>query len=245
MTAPACRGWLSSHRFAVFPLVGGGPPESKVVREIGRPGDKAARLCALAWLLAVVTPLIASQLIRLHQHGALGWIAWDYAGRLAALAIAAAIPAARAVAFRSERVRISIPEIGLWIAGLSVIERVGQPLRVVVNAAFPGTVFGSYPRPSGWLYMFDLIFGLALVALIEEIVFRRCLGEVLRLWLGGRGSIIVVSSLLFGACHWWTGLGNVMMAALIGAGLMLMLQRSVALWPVVLAHDLVDLVAFA
>jgi membrane protease YdiL (CAAX protease family) len=119
-------------------------------------------------------------------------------------------------------------------------------MSAVINAMFPGTVFGSYPRSEGWLYLFDLVVGLALVAVSEEIVFRRCVGHVLRLWLDkNRISIVLVSSILFGVYHWWTGLGNVTAAALIGAGLALMLQRSVALWPVIFAHYLIDLVAFA
>jgi hypothetical protein len=35
-------------------------------------------------------------------------------------------------------------------------------------------VLGGYPELHGWLHIFDAIFGLALVAYTEEIVFRRC-----------------------------------------------------------------------
>ncbi|CCD90512.1 membrane hypothetical protein [Bradyrhizobium sp. ORS 375] len=215
------------------------------MREIESPRETPAKAHAVAWLAVVFIPLIASQLLRLHQHEPFGWIAWDYAGRLGALMIAAAIPAARAVAFRAEENQLSGLEIGLWVVGLSFVERFSQPVRLFMTTNFPGTVFGTYPRPSGWLYFFDLVFGLALVALTEEIVFRRCVEHVLRMWLSGRILLVMVSSLLFGGYHWWSGLGNVTTAALLGAGFTLMLQRSVALWPVVLAHYLIDLVEFA
>ncbi|WP_347339847.1 CPBP family intramembrane glutamic endopeptidase [Bradyrhizobium aeschynomenes] len=216
------------------------------MREVGNPSDKAARGAAVAGLAAVLAPMIVCQVMRLHQHEAFGWIAFDYAGRLGALAAAAAIPAVRMVALRREQTRISPSETALWVVGLSLAERLCQPMSAVINGMFPGTVFGSYPRPEGWLNLFDLVVGLALVAVSEEIVFRRCVGHVLRLWLdNNRISIVLVSSILFGVYHWWTGLGNVTTAALVGAGLAVMLQRSVALWPVILAHYLIDLVAFA
>jgi membrane protease YdiL (CAAX protease family) len=53
------------------------------------------------------------------------------------------------------------------------------------------------------------------------------------------------TSLLFGAYHWWTGIGNIIEAVLVGVLLMLFYRRSAALWPVVLAHYLTDIVDFA
>jgi membrane protease YdiL (CAAX protease family) len=50
---------------------------------------------------------------------------------------------------------------------------------------------------------------------------------------------------LFGAIHWWAGLGNVVSAATVGFFLMLMQRRSGVLWPVALAHYLLDLINFA
>jgi membrane protease YdiL (CAAX protease family) len=56
---------------------------------------------------------------------------------------------------------------------------------------------------------------------------------------------IFASALLFGAFHWWTGIGNVAAVVLIGVMLMLFLRRSAALWPLVLSHYLTDIVDFA
>jgi membrane protease YdiL (CAAX protease family) len=156
----------------------------------------------------------------------------------------AAIPAARAVAFRWDKRQTSLWEIALWMVGISSAERLNQWLSYFINEAFPMTVLGVYPRPSGWLYFIDLAFGLALVAISEEIVFRRCIRHVLQPYLGDGAVAVIAASLLFGCYHWWTGLGNVVSATIIGTLLMLMLKRSVALWPVALAHYLVDIIAF-
>jgi membrane protease YdiL (CAAX protease family) len=88
------------------------------------------------------------------------------------------------------------------------------------------------------------VFGLALVAYSEEVVFRRWASHAFRFYFKNGFSLVVVTSILFGAYHWWTGIGNIIEAVLIGALLMLFYRRSTALWPVVLAHYLTDVVDF-
>jgi hypothetical protein len=60
-------------------------------------------LPAPIWFVAAFIPMVASQVLRLHQLDAGGWLFWNYAGRLAALAVLAAM--ARPVAFRREKLR--------------------------------------------------------------------------------------------------------------------------------------------
>jgi CAAX protease family protein len=97
----------------------------------------------------------------------------------------------------------------------------------------------------GWLYFVDVVFGIALVAYSEEIVFRRCARHIFKIYFGDGYGLVIITSLLFGAYHWWTGLGNIVEAVMMGVLLMLFLQRSAALWPVVLGHYLVDIADFA
>jgi membrane protease YdiL (CAAX protease family) len=205
-------------------------------------GNALALVC---WFYAALVPLVASQLIRLQQHQAASWLVWDYAGRIGALTILAAVPSARAVAFRRSKRQVSLAEITLWIVGISLLERESQWLQRFLNAAFPTTVLGVYPQPTGWLNIFDLVFGLALVAASEEIIFRRYLRHALQPYLGDGILAFLTASFLFGAYHWWAGFGNVLLATVAGGLLMLMFRRSTALWPVALAHYLVDLIAFA
>jgi uncharacterized protein len=84
-----------------------------------------------------------------------------------------------------------------------------------------------------------------LVAFSEEIVFRRCALHLFRNCLNDGYVVVVVTSILFGAYHWWTGIGNILEAALMGVLLMLFYRRSAALWPVALAHYLTDVVDVA
>ena len=137
-------------------------------------------------------------------------------------------------------------KVALWIAGIAVVDHyLGGWARRTINTALPATVLGVYPQPSGWLYFVDVVFGIALVSYSEEIVFRRCARHLFQIYLGDGYVSVFVGSLLFGAYHWWTGVGNIVEAAMMGVLLMLFLRRSEALWPVVLGHYLTDIVDFA
>ena len=197
------------------------------------------------WFVCAILPMVASQIVRLQQSDPAAWIFWDYAWRPRALAVLGVIPSARRIAFGREHLRIIPWEIGIWIAGIVLVDHyLCGWIRRTFNSALPSTVLGHYPEPHGWLHYVDIVFGMALVAYSEELMFRRCarvlFQKYVRPWV-----MVLGTSVLFGAYHWWTGVGNIVEAVLIGALLMLFYQRSVALWPVVLAHYLTDVVDFA
>jgi uncharacterized protein len=201
---------------------------------------------ARVWFVAALIPMVASQILRLQQSDPAAWIFWDYSGRLGTLGMLAAIPSLRMVAFRWDKLQIALWEAVLWIVGLVITDHyVGEWFRRTISAALPATVLGTYPRLSGWLYFVDVVFGIALVAYSEEIVFRRCARHIFKIYMDDGYGLVVVTSLLFGAYHWWTGLGNIVEATIVGALLMLFFRRSGALWPVVLAHYLIDIADFA
>ena len=203
-------------------------------------------ISAPVWFVAALVPMVVSQIVRLEQSDAATWIFWDYAGRLGALAVLGAIPSARTVAFRAKRLRMSRWEAGIWVVGIVLVDHyLCGWIRRTINAALPATVLGSYPEAHGWLHIVDTVFGLALVAYSEEIVFRRCARHLFQIYLNDGYGMVVVTSVLFGAYHWWTGIGNIIEAVLIGVLLMLFYRRSAALWPVVLGHYVTDIVDFA
>src|SRR5271169_112356 len=196
--------------------------------------------------VAALAPMVASQIVRLRQNDPAAWIFWDYAGRLGGLAILALIPSARAVAFRRDQLRMVPWKVALWIVGICLADHyLGGWARRTINTALPATVLGAYPQPSGWLYFVDVVFGLALVAYSEEIVFRRYARDILQNYFGGGYVLVFVTSLMFGAYHWWAGVGNIVEATVMGVLLMLFLRRSEALWPIVLGHYLTDFIDFA
>jgi uncharacterized protein len=191
-------------------------------------------------------PMVASQVARLYQADAAAWIACDYAGRLGALAVLVAFPAARTVAFQRGALQISWWQVTLWILALVAANYVWDTwLSPAINAALPGTKVGAYPAPSGTLYVVDVVLGLALVAYHEEILFRRFARHAFQAWLGDGPMMVITTSLIFAAYHWWSGIGNIVGTFVLGTLLMILYRRSVALWPVVAAHYLMDIVSFA
>jgi membrane protease YdiL (CAAX protease family) len=101
-------------------------------------------------------------------------------------------------------------------------------------------------QPSiGSLHWFDIIFGLGVDTYTEEVVFRRCARHEFKPYLGDGLLLVAVTSLLFGAYHWWSGVGNILAVMLMGVLFMLFFRRSGSLWPVVLSHYLTDVAHFA
>jgi len=190
--------------------------------------------------------MVASQLVRLGQTDAMAWLFWDYAGRLGALAVLVAIPSARLIAFQREELRVPPWKSTLAIViGLVLVEYLfDERLSSAIDAAIPGTKLGKYPAVQGPLHAFDVVVGLALVAYHEEIVFRRLARRALQPWLGDGSLMVLVTSLLFAAYHWWSGIGNITVVFLLGVALMLGYQRLKSLWPIVVAHYLMDVSAF-
>ena len=165
-------------------------------------------------------------------------------GRLGGLAVLAAM--AWPVAFRGETLRMPWMQVALWVLGIVLVDHsLGGWIRTTGNHLFPSTVLGHYPLSIGWLHWFDILFGLSIDTYTEEVVFRRCARQVFEPYLGDGLLLVLVTSLLFGAYHWWSGVGNILAAMLMGVLFMLFFQRSGSLWPVVLSHYLTDVANFA
>jgi hypothetical protein len=113
--------------------------------------DHHPRLPSPLWFGSALVPMVVSQIIRLQQSDPSTWVCWDYAGRVGALAVLAAIPSAQAVAFQRERLSITYWEAGSWIVGIVLFDHyVCGWIRRTVNAALPATVLGGYPDLHGY-----------------------------------------------------------------------------------------------
>ena len=88
-------------------------------------------LPAPIWFVAAFIPMVVSQVLRLHQHNPGGWLFWDYAGRLAGLAVLAAL--AWPVAFRREKLRMPWMQIPLWVLGIVLADHYLDWIRTAGN----------------------------------------------------------------------------------------------------------------
>jgi membrane protease YdiL (CAAX protease family) len=93
-------------------------------------------------------------------------------------------------------------------------------------------------------YWFDLSFGLLLVALSEELVFRKIALKWLESCGYGFVKIVVLSATLFSLMHWGSGPGRLIYAFVSGVLYMAVYLKVRRLWPVVLAHWIQNFAAF-
>ena len=191
-------------------------------------------------MLALV-PAVASQIVRMGQADPVAWAACDYAGRLGTLAVLAAVPAARNVAFARETREVGWSELAIWVASLLAFELIiSRSIARIIDEAIPGTQLTRASSFPYWLHAVDVTFGIALVAWQEEVLFRRCARAVLSTKLGDGIMMVTASALLFGSYHWSMGLGTIITAALFGIVAMCFYRRAGVLWPLVLVHYVTD-----
>jgi membrane protease YdiL (CAAX protease family) len=174
------------------------------------------------------------------------WLGVDYASKLAALSLILAIPVLRRLARDWGETAapvwlLALPAIAS--AGLIVAEFRGFEDRI--NALWPESILYRFPRiESDGLRIFDLTAGLALTAVVEELVFRRLFADVVGPLFRSEWGMVAASAILFGAIHWSAGIGSVVCATLAGVVLMVLMRRSGSLWPPVVAHYLTNLILF-
>jgi membrane protease YdiL (CAAX protease family) len=190
---------------------------------------------------AILAVSVLFQLWRLSQVDPGAWLSVDYLMRTTVLIALAAARPTRHIAFKTRALQIGKAELLLWLLGAAAITVpfTYEPLWRAIEASMLDIRVGGVPRTTGARHFIDLTFGLLLVAIHEEILFRRVARVVFRP-LGDGAAMIAVSSIIFGLFHWWTGLPNMILATLAGAFLMLLYRRAGALWPAIVAHYLMD-----
>jgi len=204
--------------------------------------DKDRRLIILAVLSSI---FLLNDYLFMMARTATAWLVIDYGSRLLAIGIVLYLI----------RQKISTPaEFGLtglpfraglrWLLLLTVIgvliDQVGWR---ILEQVLPNTQMTFMPKIKNPLMnLFDLTFGVALVAVSEEIVFRGYCFSALqgrwRPWV-----VVAVSAILFGLIHWSQGLHAIVSTALWGILPMVAMARTGSIIPAMIAHYITDLVS--
>jgi hypothetical protein len=208
----------------------------------------AARLQPIAAVAALSLPFFFNDAANFTLHAFPAWAMIDYAVRvlvLAGLALAAPTLGLNASPLRLRRPSLSkLLACALLLAGAGLALDAG--LLPLLEAALPGWPGAAAPPyPDLFWKAADLTFGLALVAVSEELVFRGAVPALMRRLGWGPLTVLLASSALFGAVHWSNGAASVLSAGLIGAAFLAGTRRCNSLWPAVAAHYAVNLLAFA
>jgi membrane protease YdiL (CAAX protease family) len=91
----------------------------------------------------------------------------------------------------------------------------------------------------------DLTFGLLMVGICEELVFRGFMHTFISKYTKNSCAIIVISSVAFGLIHWSLGLHAVIITSIIGAIFMISYLRTRSLPAIMLAHFAINFIDYA
>lgn len=210
------------------------------VTDIGRQSN----MPRLAWLAIglAIGPFLVKRIILLGSFDYPTWLAIDYVARcisLVGVALGFKSGLIKPIGLRSGRLSSGIVLLAVLFAALAE-QTIVDP---VLQAHFDYFRLASVPQITNVaVRAVDLTFGLLLVALSEELVFRRLLFSVFR---SERAlHVIVLSALVFALIHLTSGISDTINAFVLGVilGTAFWITRRVSIC--VFVHYLVDLKVF-
>jgi hypothetical protein len=173
------------------------------------------------------------------------YLAIDYGSRFLVLALLLLPQAPRQIAVRPEPLHVPPGQVFVLIAALIAWDQLlGHGLLQMLAAMIRGTRLMHFPVLPPGIKQVDVLVGVALVAISEELLCRKFAKVVLRAYLRSDAQLIVVSALLFAGMHWSHGVPNVIYIFLEGLLDMAVYLRVGALWPLIVAHYVIDVIWF-
>jgi membrane protease YdiL (CAAX protease family) len=201
-------------------------------------------------IICVITlPFLLNDFANIFVRDYRVWLIVDYA-------LVKALPLTLIFCFlRAQRIsysdlglrRIGFVRFVLWALTMTIVgiflDQFGSRFFAMV---LPDTRLGGMPAITNRLLdQIDLYLGLALVAIVEEMVFRGLYFNLLSRHIASRIIVMMVSAVVFGVIHWSLGLSAIVHTAIIGAVFMFCILRTGSILPTVVAHFFVNYVAFS
>jgi membrane protease YdiL (CAAX protease family) len=114
-------------------------------------------------------------------------------------------------------------------------------------AKLPGySPLGGMPTITNHVWNWiDLTFGLFMVGVFEELIFRGYMHTFISRYTKSSFAIVVISAFAFGLIHWSLGLHDILITSTIGAVFMIAYLRTRSLPAIMLAHFAVNFIDFA
>src|SRR5260370_8907625 len=227
--------WL---RRSIYRLTASGP------QAIHRSGATAPWIASLAMALAM-GPFIAKRFILLGEHGYTFWLAVDYLARCISLV-------GVVLGFHSGFLVRSNPRVGVAASLVVLLVLVAAELAEqlafypVLHDYFRILDLSSIPViPDALIRAADPLLGLLVVALSEELVFRRFLFAVIERWSQKGFTVILISSTIFAFIHLTSGVADTLNAFVHGVLLGAAFWKTRRVSVCIASHYLVDLWTFA
>ena len=193
--------------------------------------------------VALTVPFFVNDVGFILAGSAAQWLAIDYGSKALVLAVVVLSPVLRRAVVAGSQwptngwttvaatAGVTVATVGLF----TWLDRSGADRATALQVFFP------IEQP--WLLVVDLAAGLALTAVVEEIVFRRLFIDTFAARLTPMG-LYFISAALFAAIHWSSGIGTIGGAFVTGLLLMWLTQRSWSVLPAVSAHYFINVILF-
>jgi len=176
-----------------------------------------------------------------------GWLAVDYGSRILAILIMSYLVLRKKSSFSDFGLaKIGIRPFILWslvLSGAGIF--IDQVLSGYLAKILPQAQLFHYPEITNhFIKVFDLTFGILLVSVSEETIFRGYYVSVLRPHFKNEVVFVAVSSILFGLIHWSHGLSSIGSTALSGILPLISVIRTGSILPALVAHYVTDFIWF-
>lgn len=191
----------------------------------------------------LIIPFILNDFSNIYAASYGQWVLIDYVCRLAALAFLGVTARLGGLTLADLSVSFGGKDrLACWTLFLAAMAFAYCGLSRVFLAPLdavwkvPGMV---YDRQSALLAV-DMTFGLALVAVSEEMIFRGLALAALRKPADNTFAILVASSLVFALIHWSTGFKNIIDCFVYGLLFMVATMRTKSIVPAAIVHFALD-----
>ena len=216
------------------------------MRENGKDGQNRIYILALVLL---ASPFYLNDFANIYVKNWRWWLFIDYVG-VKLFPFLVVLWLIQSKKMRASEFGLTTQTIPSFLVVFLVVALVGTTIDqngYQIVAKLPGySPLGGMPAISNpvWNWI-DLTFGLFMVGIFEELVFRGYMHTFMSRYTRNSFAIVVISAVAFGLIHWSLGLHDVLITSIIGAVFMIAYLRTRSLPAIVLAHFAVNFIDFA
>ena len=199
----------------------------------------------LAFLILTI-PFFINEIGYIAYNGTYGVYVVDYVTNAFVIFICFAWPVSRKIIQEKSPTHARFHYLLLTVFFLPIVGRILYNFIELPFVRITGC-YGlfQFGQIDNWqLYWLDLTLGMFLVAISQELVFRKLALS----WLLKTGKttfqIVVISACFFSLMHWGSGVGRILYTFGLGVAYMLVYLKLRRLWPLVLAHWIENFIAF-
>jgi hypothetical protein len=216
------------------------------MQENGKDGQNRIYILALVLL---ASPFYLNDFANIYVKNWRWWLFIDYVG-VKLFPFLVVLWLIQSKKMRASEFGLTTQTIPSFLVVFLVVALVGTTIDqngYQIVAKLPGySPLGGMPAISNpvWNWI-DLTFGLFMVGIFEELVFRGYMHTFMSRYTRNSFAIVVISAVAFGLIHWSLGLHDVLITSIIGAVFMIAYLRTRSLPAIVLAHFAVNFIDFA